>query len=97
MWRISKWGLSQEAKLVKTRAYWKRSWGKNEVYNKAPFPLSKNKICAKAFSNELDQELGNLVANNFSLYRNLFNVFNQCVNIITKPIDKHAPLERISR
>ena len=97
MWRISKWGLSQEAKLVKTRAYWQRSWGKNEVCNKAPFPLYKNKICGKAFFNELDRELGNLVTNKFSLHRKIFNVFNQCVNIITKPIDKHAPFERISR
>ena len=69
-------------------------------YNRTPSPLYRNKkkICAEAFSAKLDQELGNLVANKFPLSRSIFDdVFDQFVNIIEKTINKHAPLERMSR
>ena len=69
-------------------------------YNRTPSPLYRNKkkFCAEAFSAELDQELGNPVANKFPLNHNIFDdVFDQFVNIIEKTIDKHAPLERMSR
>ena len=69
-------------------------------YNRTPSPLYRNKkkICAEAFSDELDQKLRNLVATKFPLNRNIFDdVFDQFVNIIEKTIDKHAPLEHISR
>ena len=70
-------------------------------YNKAPSPLYKNKkkICAEASSDELDQELGNLVATKFPLNRNIFDdVFDQFVNIIKKQStsNKHAPHEHMS-
>ena len=56
------------------------------------------KFLANVFSDELNQELGNLVANNFPLNRNIFdNVFDQLVNIIAKTIDKNVPFERMSR
>ena len=52
----------------------------------------------EAFSDELNQELANLVENNFPLNRNIFgDVFDQFVNIIAKTINKNAPLERMSR
>ena len=41
----------------------------------------------------LDQELGNLVATRFPLNCNIFDVFDQFVNIIEKTIDL---LERMS-
>ena len=69
-------------------------------YNRTPSPFYRNKkkFCAEAFSAELDQELGNFVANKFPLNRNIFdNVFDQFVKIIEKTIDKHALLERMSR
>ena len=44
-------------------------------YNKTPSPLytKRKKILAEAFSHELDQELGNLVATKFLLNRNIFD------------------------
>ena len=43
-------------------------------YNKTPSPLyTKKKFLAEAFSHELDQELGNLVATKFLLNRNIFD------------------------
>ena len=67
---------------------------------KLPISLYKNKknFCPEAFSDNLDRELGNLISNNFSFNRDNFNkTFDQFVNLIAKIIDKHAPLQRLSR
>ena len=58
----------------------------------------KKNFCPEAFSDNLDKELGNLISNNFPLNRDNFNkTFDQFVNLIAKIIDKHAPLQRLSR
>ena len=67
---------------------------------KLPISLFRNKknFCPEAFSDNLDWELGNLISNNFPLNRDNFNkTFDQFVNLIAKIIDKHAPLQRLSR
>ena len=59
---------------------------------------NKKNFCPEAFSDNLDRELGNLISNNFSLNRDNFNkTFDQFVNLIAEIIDKHAPLQRLSR
>ena len=67
---------------------------------KLPIPLYRNNknFCPEAFSDNLDRELGNLISNNFPLNHDNFNkTFDQFVNLIAKIIDKHAPLQRLSR
>ena len=67
---------------------------------KLPISLFRNKknFCPEAFSENLDWESGNLISNNFPLNRDNFNMtFDQFVNLIAKIIDKHAPLQRLSR
>ena len=67
---------------------------------KLPISLfrTKKKFCPKAFSDNLDWELGNLISNNFPLNREDFNkIFDQFVNLFAKIIDKHAPLQRLSQ
>ena len=61
-----------------------------------PISLFRNKknFCPEAFSDDLVWELGNLISNNFPLNR---KTFDQFVNVIAKIIDKHAPLQRLSR
>ena len=57
-----------------------------------------NVTSPEAFSDNLDWELGNLISNTFPLNRHNFNkTFDQFVNLIAKIIDKHAPLQRLSR
>ena len=59
---------------------------------------NKKRFCPEAFSNNLDWKLGNLISNNFPLNRDNFNkALDQFVNLIAKIIDKHAPLQRLSR
>ena len=58
----------------------------------------KNNFCPEAFSDNLVRKLGNLDSNNFPLNRDNFNeTFDQFINSIAKIIDKHGPLERLSR
>ena len=68
---------------------------------KLPAPLYRNKtknLCPEVFSDNLNRELGKLFSNNFPLNRANFNrTFDQFVTLIAKVIDKHVPLERLSR
>ena len=71
-----------------------------KLRKKLPISLYRNKkkFCPEAFSDNLDRKLGNLISNNFSLNRDNFNkTFDQLINLIAKIIDKHAPLQRLSR
>ena len=78
-----------------------RKIGKIEkLGKKLPIFLYRNKknFCPEAFSDNLNRELGNLISNNLPLNRDNFNkAFDQFVNLIAKIIDKHAPLQRLSR
>ena len=70
---------------------------KQVVIKHYPRSIEIKKLCPERFSDELDQELDKLVANNFTLNRNIFDdVFDLIVNI-SKTIETHAPLERMSR
>jgi len=63
-----------------------------------PYYRCKNKFFFETFSDELHQELDNLVLANFALsHDNFDHVFDLFVDTDTKTIDKHAPLKPMSR
>ena len=66
------------------------------IKNKVTIPQYRDK---KTFCSEtLDQELGNLVSQHFSLTTDNFDcLFDQFAFVISNTIDKHAPLKNMSR
>ena len=66
------------------------------IKNKVTIPQYRDK---KAFCSEtLNQELGNLVSQHFSLTTDNFDcLFDQFAFVISNTIDKHAPLKNMSR
>ena len=72
-----------------------KSFAKNYLFLSTEI---KKNFCPEAFSDNLNRKLGNLISNDFSLNRDNFNkTFYQFINLIAKIIDKHAPLQRLSR
>ena len=60
---------------------------KQVIIKHHPRSMEIKKKCVEAFSDELEQELGNLAATKFSLNCNIFgDVFDQSVNIIKKQL-----------